>query len=183
MCEPISEMDSCRHSLTFTTNVLLDAGVKSTNGPFETPRHINLRRVEVRIIDLTRSFIPLRAVSCRAISSARSSWRHATRKRTTRQPCARQRIEAPRSYERAHRAPDRSPLRSQPGHRARKTPPYGDFKRGERWGSNPRPPGPQPGALPTELRPPRDAARRKSSDDQPVLASGCSSWLSASARL
>ena len=27
--------------------------------------------------------------------------------------------------------------------------------RGERWGSNPRPPGPQPGALPTELRPPR----------------------------
>ena len=26
--------------------------------------------------------------------------------------------------------------------------------RGERWGSNPRPPGPQPGALPTELRPP-----------------------------
>ena len=29
------------------------------------------------------------------------------------------------------------------------------FVRGERWGSNPRPPGPQPGALPTELRPPR----------------------------
>ena len=28
---------------------------------------------------------------------------------------------------------------------------------GERWDSNPRPPGPQPGALPTELRPPRAA--------------------------
>ena len=28
---------------------------------------------------------------------------------------------------------------------------------GERWDSNPRPPGPQPGALPTELRPPWDA--------------------------
>src|SRR3989337_770239 len=27
---------------------------------------------------------------------------------------------------------------------------------GERRDSNPRPPGPQPGALPTELRPPRD---------------------------
>jgi hypothetical protein len=26
--------------------------------------------------------------------------------------------------------------------------------RGERWDSNPRPPGPQPGALPAELRPP-----------------------------
>ena len=25
---------------------------------------------------------------------------------------------------------------------------------GERWGSNPRPPEPQSGALPTELRPP-----------------------------
>ena len=31
------------------------------------------------------------------------------------------------------------------------------FVRGERWDSNPRPPGPQPGALPTELRPPRAA--------------------------
>ncbi len=29
------------------------------------------------------------------------------------------------------------------------------FMRGERGDSNPRPPGPQPGALPTELRPPR----------------------------
>ena len=29
------------------------------------------------------------------------------------------------------------------------------FLRGERGDSNPRPPGPQPGALPTELRPPR----------------------------
>ncbi len=29
------------------------------------------------------------------------------------------------------------------------------FVRGERGDSNPRPPGPQPGALPTELRPPR----------------------------
>ncbi len=28
------------------------------------------------------------------------------------------------------------------------------FTRGERWDSNPRPPGPQPGALPAELRPP-----------------------------
>ena len=32
--------------------------------------------------------------------------------------------------------------------------------RGERRDSNPRPPGPQPGALPTELRPPRSAAVR-----------------------
>ena len=31
-----------------------------------------------------------------------------------------------------------------------------DFARGERRDSNPRPPGPQPGALPTELRPPSD---------------------------
>jgi hypothetical protein len=30
----------------------------------------------------------------------------------------------------------------------------GSFVRGERRDSNPRPPGPQPGALPTELRPP-----------------------------
>ena len=29
-----------------------------------------------------------------------------------------------------------------------------DFNEGERRDSNPRPPGPQPGALPTELRPP-----------------------------
>jgi hypothetical protein len=29
------------------------------------------------------------------------------------------------------------------------------FSEGERWDSNPRPPGPQPGALPAELRPPR----------------------------
>ena len=28
-------------------------------------------------------------------------------------------------------------------------------RKGERWDSNPRPPGPQPGALPAELRPPR----------------------------
>ncbi len=34
--------------------------------------------------------------------------------------------------------------------------------RGERWGSNPRPPGPQPGALPTELRPPSDATGKSS---------------------
>src|ERR1700733_8291806 len=33
---------------------------------------------------------------------------------------------------------------------------FAGISRGERWGSNPRPPGPQPGALPTELRPPRD---------------------------
>src|SRR2546429_9037086 len=32
-----------------------------------------------------------------------------------------------------------------------------DITRGERWDSNPRPPGPQPGALPAELRPPREA--------------------------
>jgi hypothetical protein len=31
------------------------------------------------------------------------------------------------------------------------------IREGERWDSNPRPPGPQPGALPTELRPPREA--------------------------
>ena len=31
-----------------------------------------------------------------------------------------------------------------------------DFVRGERRDSNPRPPGPQPGALPAELRPPCD---------------------------
>ena len=29
---------------------------------------------------------------------------------------------------------------------------------GERWDSNPRPPGPQPGALPTELLPPRESS-------------------------
>ena len=31
---------------------------------------------------------------------------------------------------------------------------------GGRWGSNPRPPGPQPGALPTELRPPLFLTRK-----------------------
>gem|GEM_PF-2980802 len=36
-------------------------------------------------------------------------------------------------------------------------------ERGDRWDSNPRPPGPQPGALPTELRPPR--ARQSSGAD------------------
>ena len=41
------------------------------------------------------------------------------------------------------------------------------FSRGERGDSNPRPPGPQPGALPTELRPPCDA-RAKSSVTHPV---------------
>jgi hypothetical protein len=35
---------------------------------------------------------------------------------------------------------------------------FAGISRGERRGSNPRPPGPQPGALPTELRPPRDAS-------------------------
>src|SRR5664280_2463044 len=38
------------------------------------------------------------------------------------------------------------------------------LQQGERRDSNPRPPGPQPGALPTELRPPRDA-RCKSSGE------------------
>src|SRR5215208_1077565 len=33
----------------------------------------------------------------------------------------------------------------------------GETVRGERGDSNPRPPGPQPGALPTELRPPGDS--------------------------
>jgi hypothetical protein len=32
---------------------------------------------------------------------------------------------------------------------------YYEIKWGERWGSNPRPPESQSGALPTELRPPR----------------------------
>src|SRR5947209_11378418 len=32
---------------------------------------------------------------------------------------------------------------------------FAGLARGERWDSNPRPPGPQPGALPAELRPPR----------------------------
>jgi hypothetical protein len=36
----------------------------------------------------------------------------------------------------------------------RKWPPCRGFLRGERGDSNPRPPGPQPGALPAELRPP-----------------------------
>src|SRR4051794_23188852 len=35
-----------------------------------------------------------------------------------------------------------------------KTPPKRGFPKGERRDLNPRPPGPQPGALPTELRPP-----------------------------
>jgi hypothetical protein len=39
---------------------------------------------------------------------------------------------------------------------AANTPIYTDFVKGERGDSNPRPPGPQPGALPTELRPPRE---------------------------
>src|SRR5947209_19225781 len=38
--------------------------------------------------------------------------------------------------------------------RSAKRPAVRAFLRGERWDSNPRPPGPQPGALPTELRPP-----------------------------
>jgi hypothetical protein len=37
----------------------------------------------------------------------------------------------------------------------RKAPPGRGFTRGERRDLNPRPPGPQPGALPAELRPPR----------------------------
>ncbi len=43
-----------------------------------------------------------------------------------------------------------------------------EFVRGERRDSNPRPPGPQPGALPAELRPPRggwSVVGRRSSDD------------------
>ena len=32
---------------------------------------------------------------------------------------------------------------------------------GERWDLNPRPPGPQPGALPTELLPPRESSYRQ----------------------
>jgi hypothetical protein len=36
--------------------------------------------------------------------------------------------------------------------------------KGERRDSNPRPPGPQPGALPTELRPPRRAGGRSAGD-------------------
>ena len=43
------------------------------------------------------------------------------------------------------------------------------FVRGGRWDSNPRPPGPQPGALPTELRPPREA---QSSDRQRDFRAG-----------
>ena len=46
--------------------------------------------------------------------------------------------------------------RPQPGGRKRKTPlESGEISLwGERWDLNPRPPGPQPGALPTELLPP-----------------------------
>ena len=32
---------------------------------------------------------------------------------------------------------------------------------GERWDLNPRPPGPQPGALPTELLPPRESSYKQ----------------------
>src|SRR4051812_17979646 len=39
----------------------------------------------------------------------------------------------------------------------RKTQPQRGFTRGERRDLNPRPPGPQPGALPAELRPPSGA--------------------------
>src|SRR5689334_22143611 len=39
--------------------------------------------------------------------------------------------------------------------RYRKIPGYQGLLEGERGDSNPRPPGPQPGALPAELRPPR----------------------------
>ena len=44
--------------------------------------------------------------------------------------------------------------------------------RGERRDSNPRPPGPQPGALPTELRPPRADQCRDRSRERPVGALG-----------
>jgi hypothetical protein len=51
-----------------------------------------------------------------------------------------------------------TPLRrARGGRRMRKSPLCGLFLRGERRDSNPRPPGPQPGALPTELRPPSAA--------------------------
>lgn len=43
--------------------------------------------------------------------------------------------------------------------------------RGERRGSNPRPPGPQPGALPTELRPPRRA------DDSEASLRRATAWM------
>src|SRR5262249_27082284 len=58
-------------------------------------------------------------------------------------------------------AADRRRLRSGRSRQNRVGPPLDislqikQYSKGERWDSNPRPPGPQPGALPAELRPPR----------------------------
>ena len=67
------------------------------------------------------------------------------------------------------------------GHRTQSSGQQG-LLRGERWGSNPRPPGPQPGALPTELRPPRVAQESLAAPHapSPVRSPSC---RSASARL
>ena len=60
-------------------------------------------------------------------------------------------------FTRPRRAACRQRRQAAPGGRAPR--PHGaagrECERGDRWDSNPRPPGPQPGALPTELRPPR----------------------------
>ena len=61
-----------------------------------------------------------------------------------------------RAPDHGHRRERWSLSRPQPGGRKRKTPleSGGISLWGERWDLNPRPPGPQPGALPTELLPP-----------------------------
>src|SRR3984885_1851260 len=65
---------------------------------------------------------------------------------------------------------------------------FAGISRGERWGSNPRPPGPQPGALPTELRPPRVEDRSLATARAAGASAACDfaqepSCRSASARL
>ena len=59
--------------------------------------------------------------------------------------------DADRASPRARGGRSRTEAEPQPDRRRRAT-----LREGERRDSNPRPPGPQPGALPTELRPPRD---------------------------
>jgi hypothetical protein len=58
-----------------------------------------------------------------------------------------------RCWERSQAAAGRMRIRA--AHRGLEASPPQGLIRGERWDSNPRPPGPQPGALPAELRPPR----------------------------
>ena len=48
---------------------------------------------------------------------------------------------------------------------------------GERWDLNPRPPGPQPGALPTELLPPRESSYKQDNFFWQDFFSGNVIWI------